>query len=65
MNFTTYIERQKNIIRCRHEGETFLIENGEIIAIPDRDKLLEELDSLGGLNVFERINGGLCRSLVV
>ena len=25
MNFTLYIERQKQIIRTRHEGETFLI----------------------------------------
>lgn len=55
MNFAAYIQRQKNLIRRRHEGETFLIENGEIIPIPDRDSLLSELDSLSGLNVFERI----------
>lgn len=55
MNFTAYIQRQKNIIRSRHEGETFLIENGEIIAIPDTDKLLNELDLLCGLNVAERM----------
>lgn len=59
MNFTAYIQRQKRIIRSRHEGETFLIENGELIPIHDTEKLFEELDSLCGLNVFERIQGGL------
>ena len=55
MNFTAYIEKQKNLIRSRHEGETFLIEDGEIIPIPDSQKLLNELDAMRGLNVFERI----------
>ena len=59
MNFAAYIQRQKKIIRSRHEGETFLIENGELIPIPDTEKLFEELDSLCGLNVFERIQSGL------
>lgn len=54
MNFTAYIQRQKNLIRSRHEGESFLMENGEIISVPDRDSLLTELDSLIGLNVLER-----------
>ena len=54
MNFTAYIQRQKKIIRSRHEGETFLIENGELIPIPSTERLLNELDSLRGLNVFER-----------
>lgn len=63
MNFTAYIQRQKDIIRRRHEGETFLIENGELISIPDRDKLLVELDSLKGLNVFGRIGGELHRGV--
>lgn len=63
MNFTAYIQRQKNLIRSRHEGETFLIENGELIPIPDRDKLLSELDSLGGLNVFERLRNGIKRGI--
>lgn len=57
MNFTAYIQRQKNIIRSRHEGETFLIENGEAILIPDSQKILNELDALNGLNVFERTYG--------
>lgn len=56
MNFTAYIQRQKNLIRDRHEGATFLTENGEIISIPDRKRLLFELDSLKGLNLPERIN---------
>ncbi|MCH5146567.1 MAG: hypothetical protein J1F61_01010 [Clostridiales bacterium] len=63
MNFTAYIQRQKNLIRSRHEGETFLIENGELIPIPDRDKLLSELDSLVGLNVFERLRSRIRRKV--
>lgn len=55
MNFTAYIERQKNLIRSRHEGETFLIEKGEVIPIQDRERLLSELDNMRGLNVLERI----------
>lgn len=56
MNFTAYIQRQVNIIRSRHKGTTFLIENGELILIPNTEKLLSELDSLCGLNVSERIS---------
>ena len=63
MNFTAYIQRQKNLIRSRHEGETFLIENGELIPIPDREKLLSELDSMCGLNVFERLRCALKREV--
>lgn len=61
MNFTAYIQRQKKIIRSRHEGETFLIENGELIPIHNTEKLFEELDSLCGLNVFERLQDSVRR----
>ena len=54
MNFTAYIERQKIMIRRRHEGETFLIQRGEVIPVSDRDRLLNELDRLKGLNLRER-----------
>ena len=56
MNFTAYIERQKNIIRHRRDGETYLIQNGEEIPVSDTDRLLIELESLKGLNRRERIN---------
>lgn len=57
MNFTAYIERQKNIIRHRHDGETYLLQRGEEIpVITESDKLLFELDSLKGLNKRERLN---------
>ncbi len=56
MNFTAYIQRQKNLIRGRHEGETFLLEKGEVIPLSESDKLLCELESLKGLNKRERLN---------
>ena len=56
MNFTAYIERQKNIIRGRHEGETFLLEKGEVIPLSESEKLLSELSRLKGLNKRERLN---------
>ena len=54
MTFTAYIQRQKNIIRSRHEGEMLLVEKGEIINITNSELLLNELDSLKGLNKRER-----------
>lgn len=61
MNFTAYIQKQKNLIRSRHEEETFLNEKGEYISVSDRDRLLDELDSICGLNVPERAKFGLRR----
>lgn len=55
MNFTSYIQRQKNIIRSRHDGETFLLQRGEVIALNRTDKLLSELSRMKGLNVRERV----------
>ena len=54
MNFAAYIERQKSLIRSRHEGETFLIEKGEVIPVLDSEQLLYELDNMRGLNKRER-----------
>ncbi|MBD5583953.1 MAG: hypothetical protein HDQ88_02640 [Clostridia bacterium] len=55
MNFTAYIERQKTLIRERHEGETFLIEKGEVIPLTESDKLFAELAEMKGLNTRERL----------
>ena len=55
MTFTAYIERQKKLIRRRHEGEVYLIEKGETIRLSDRDRLLNELDAMKGLNTRERL----------
>lgn len=55
MTFTAYVERQKSLIRSRHEGETYLIEKGESIPLSDSEKLLEDLSSFKGLNTNERI----------
>ena len=55
MNFTAYIERQKSIIRKKHEGEEFLMHRGEVIPMDEREKLLKELANLGGLNKSERL----------
>ncbi len=54
MNFAAYIDRQKRLIRDRHEGEIFLIEKGEISPVSQTEKLLDELSSLKGLNTRER-----------
>lgn len=56
MNFTAYIERQKNIIRKRHEGEEFLMHRGEVIPMDDSEKILKELANLKGLNTRERLH---------
>ncbi len=61
MNFTAYINRQKSIIRSRHEGEVVLIHKGEAVKISDgqemseTDKLFYELESQRGLNKRERM----------
>lgn len=54
MNFTAYIERQKRLIRDRHEGETYLLQKGECIPMTESERLFEELCNLQGLNVKER-----------
>ena len=56
MNFVSYIVRQKNIIRRRHAGETYLVEGGEARLISGRDRLLRELDDMRGLNKSERLS---------
>lgn len=55
MNFIAYIERQKGLIRERHEGETFLLDKGEVIPVTESDKLFAELDRVKGLNTRERL----------
>ncbi len=54
MNFFAYVERQKRMIRQRHEGETYLVEKGKEIKVSDSERLLAELDCLKGLNKRER-----------
>ena len=56
MNFTAYIERQKTIIRDRHEGDVYLIQGGEYIPVTESDKLFVELNRSRGLNTYERLN---------
>lgn len=53
MNFTAYIERQKSIIRERHEGEIFLMHRGEVIPMSESERLLKELSDMKGLNTRE------------
>ena len=55
MNFTAYIERQKALIRNRHEGETFLLQRGEVITVSDNEPLFSELSKSKGLNTRERL----------
>ncbi len=56
MNFSAYIERQKGLIRSRHEGETFLIQKGQVIPVSGSEKLFAELTKSRGLNTRERMN---------
>lgn len=55
MNFTAYIERQKNLIRSRHVGETYLLQKGESMPLSVSEKILGELSSMKGLNTCERL----------
>lgn len=55
MNFTAYIERQKYLIRERHEGELFLLDKGEVVPVTESDKLFAELAKIKGLNTRERL----------
>lgn len=54
MNFTAYIERQKKMIRSRHEGDTFLLQQGEVIPVSESERLYIELCNSKGLNTLER-----------
>lgn len=54
MSFTAYIERQKSLIRSRHETEEMRIFVEEERGYADTQTLLEELSSLKGLNTAER-----------
>ena len=54
MNFTAYIERQKGLIRSRHEGDMFLLQKGEVIPVSNSEKLFAELEKSRGLNTLER-----------
>ena len=56
MTFTAYIQRQKNMIRNRHEGETFLLERGEVFELDESQRLLQNLSKRKGLNTRERMS---------
>ena len=54
MTFTAYIERQKSLIRSRHETEVDCrFSEGEPV-YADTQTLLDELSSFKGLNTAER-----------
>jgi hypothetical protein len=55
MNFTAYVDRQKNLIRQRHEGETYLIDNSKVFVVRDSEEILVEMNALKGLNKAERL----------
>ena len=55
MTFTAYIQRQKSLIRSRHEGELHTEKaREEILPEYDTELLFGELTSLKGLNTAER-----------
>lgn len=53
MNFYAYVQRQKDMIRERHVGETYLIVKGAPTKIRSTEELFYELDNLAGLNKKE------------
>lgn len=54
MSLKAYIERQKSIIRSRHDGEEYLIDKGETFRLDGSERILKELAGMKGLNTFER-----------
>lgn len=54
MNFAAFIQRKKNIIRARHEGELYLMEGPRAVEVRSTETIFAELDGLKGLNVAER-----------
>lgn len=58
MNFAAYIERQKSLIRHRHDGEIYLVRKDETLPLDKCDELLSELDGLRGFNKDERMSYG-------
>ena len=58
MNFAAYIERQKNLIKHRHDGEVYLVRKDENLPLDKCDELLSELESLKGFNKRERMSFG-------
>ena len=58
MTFTAYIQRQKNLIRERREGEIYLTHKGEVIGVSEEDNLFFELSKSRGLNTRERMMYG-------
>ncbi|MGN0817922.1 MAG: hypothetical protein ACI4L9_03035 [Candidatus Coproplasma sp.] len=62
MNFTAYIQKQKNRIRERHEGEIFLVRKDGVFPLRDTSEIMKELNGLKGLNVSEREQAASIRS---
>lgn len=55
MDFTAYIQRQKTLIRNRHEGEVIYLDDGEEYLLATVESLLADLDNMQGLNKAERL----------
>ena len=55
MNFFEYVDRQKKLIRARHEGEEYFYFGDDEYRIGDSARLLSELQNLKGLNKKERL----------
>lgn len=54
MTFSVYIQRQKRLIRQRHEGELFLITGDAVVPVRSSEEILSEMNVLKGLNRRER-----------
>jgi hypothetical protein len=54
MTFSAYIQRQKSLIRERHEGEMFFISKDACIPVRPTEVIMREMENLAGLNKRER-----------
>jgi hypothetical protein len=54
MTFSAYIQRQKSLIRERHEGEMFFICKDACIPVRSTEEIMREMENLEGLNKNER-----------
>jgi len=54
MTVLTYFARQRERIREKHDGETYLFCGGECVITRPAQEILDEINALDGLNAAQR-----------